>query len=181
MITELDPALIRHSEYDIEVNDTENAELKDANKLVIIPVLERSEIEFRKNKQTLLSILINTIEKIDMVSSLGENLKKESDSALKITLTDADSSNKSITLTVKNKKHTSRIQRQILLLKEAAQDPSVKKSIMSSLNPNLCSLCLENDLFVNFSSVGKLCLGCFEKEYGKILLRTEKPIAEYYG
>jgi hypothetical protein len=142
-------------------------------------VLERSEIEFRKNKQTLLSTLINTIEKIDTVSLLGENFRKESD--LKIDFTDADSSNKSITLTVKNKKHTSIIQRQILLLKEAAQDPSVKKSIMSSPNPNLCSLCLENDFFVNFSSVGKLCLGCFEEEYGKILLQTEKPIVEYYG
>ena len=181
MITEIDPSLVQHSEYDIEVNDSDNIELKSANKLVIIPVLENSELELRRNKQTLLSLPIKAIEKVVTNSIQEVNLNRENGSVLKVIFSDDSSSDKSFTFNVKNKRHTPRIQQQILLLKEAAQDDSVRKAIISSLNPRLCNLCLENDLAFNFSLMGKLCLGCFEKEYGKILLQTEKPIAEYYG
>ena len=181
MITEIDPSLIQHSEYDIEVDDSDNIELKSANKLVIIPVLENGELELRRNKQTLLLLPIKAIEKVVTIPIQEANLKRENGSILKIIFSDDNSSDKSITFNVKNKRHTPRIQQQILLLKEAAQNDSVRKAIISSLNPKLCNLCLENDFAVNFSSKGKLRLGCFEKEYGKILLQTEKPIAEYHG
>jgi hypothetical protein len=133
---EIDPSLIRHSEYDIEVSNTDNLELKNANKLVIIPVLEYSDLEFRRNKQTLLSLPIKTIENIT-ISIPEANLKGDNNPILKITFNDSNSSSKSITLNIKNRKNAPRIQQQILLLKEAAQNDSVRKSIMSSLNPKL--------------------------------------------
>lgn len=125
MIREIDPSLVQHSEYSIEINDTDNIELENANKLVIIPVLEHSDLELRRNKETLLSLPIKSIEKVISISNLEENLKKDKDSVLKITFNDTDSSNKSVTFNVKNKRHVPTIQQQILLLKEAERDSSV--------------------------------------------------------
>jgi hypothetical protein len=51
---------------------------------------------------------------------------------------------------------------------------SNQKNIETTLNPKpiLCQTCHENLFTYEFSSTGKLCVNCFEKEYGKILLQT---------
>ena len=49
----------------------------------------------------------------------------------------------------------------------------------SNLKPKLCHKCLENKSILEFRSMGELCLNCFEKEYGKILLQTSE--AKYDG
>jgi hypothetical protein len=67
----IDSDLVQHSEYDIEVlanNDV--ALVKDARKLVINPTLVPNIIEFKKNKDALLTIPVSDIEKVITASNI---------------------------------------------------------------------------------------------------------------
>lgn len=175
---EINPDLVRHSDYDIEVNDDDGIMLvKDVNKVVVDPTIAENTIEFRKNKNTLLVVPIKDIEDIDVIQNLQTSSGKNLD--ITITFNDNQQNKKSITFRVKNNKYANAIDQQIRLLKDAEGDPSIQKKIKSILNPELCNECMSNKYVFEFRSTGNLCSNCFEDQYGKTLLQTKE--VEYHG
>jgi hypothetical protein len=101
--TAINSDLVNHSEYDIEVNDSDDITLvKDGRKLVIDPTYMGNTIEFRKSKNTLLAIPVKDIEDIDVISNPQTSTK---DSSIKIIFNDNQQNKKPITFKVKNNKH----------------------------------------------------------------------------
>ena len=175
---EINSDLVRHSEYDIEVNDNDDITLvSDAHKLVIDPTFTENAIEFRKSKNTLLVLPVKDIEDIDVIQNLQTSSGKNSD--ITITFNDNQQNKKSITFKVKNNKYVDTIVQQIRLLKDAEGDPSIQKKIKSILNPDLCTKCIKDKYVFEFHSTGNLCLNCFEEQYGKTLLQAKE--VEYHG
>lgn len=114
---------LHHSEYDIESLDNgDNALIKDAHKLIVNPidVEDINIIQFRKNKNSLLTIPIENIEKVISGSNADVNYTKQEAESLiiQITFSDSQQSKKSIFFKVKNKKYVDEIQRQIQLIKD---------------------------------------------------------------
>jgi Short C-terminal domain len=122
------------------------------------------------------------------VSNISGRFGRERDSVIRITFSGLGTTTKrSIIFDVKNIKFVSVIIQQIKLLKDAEESPQLQKAIITKVYPQLCNKCLENELSFEFNSIGKLCLSCFEKEYGKMLLQPqrqthkEEEIAHYNG
>jgi Short C-terminal domain len=172
----INPDLVRHSEYDIEVND-DVALVKHAHKLVITPTYTGSTIEFNKSNNTLLAIAVKDIEDIDIISNLQTSSGKDSD--IKIAFNDNRQNKKSITFKVKNNKHLDVIKQQINLLKRAEVDPFIQKKIKSMLNPELCTVCVNDKYVFEFHPSSKLCPNCFKEQYGQILLHSDA--VDYHG
>ena len=176
--------LIQHSEYEIEVVDNHDVTLvKDARKLVIVPTWSQNAIAFKRNKDTLLTIPISNIDNVIVISNVEDDLKKEKqNSTIQITFSDTVLKIRSLVFTPKNEKDVNIIQQQIKLLKDAEVAPSIQRAIKIVLNPALCNNCVENKYLFELNFGGKLCLSCFEEEYGKILLQTDdKESVEYFG
>src|SRR5690349_19144891 len=74
----INPDLIQHSEYDIELLDNSDITFaKDVNKLVINPTYTQNIIAFKKNKDTLLTIPLRDIDKIVVTANTEHDIKKE--------------------------------------------------------------------------------------------------------
>ena len=68
------------------------------------------------------------------------------------------------------------------LLKDAETNKSSHRAIKTTLNPEVCHTCLENNFSFEFNSKGKLGYNCFVKEFGQILLQTPRgETTEYIG
>src|ERR1041385_3340504 len=79
--------LIRHSEYDIEVKDADDVMLvNDAYKLIIDPSFTENTIEFRKSKNTILTLPVVGIENLEITPGSQTNSTRDSD--IKITFND---------------------------------------------------------------------------------------------
>lgn len=75
------PALVRRSEYDIEIADAGNVpQVKDADTLVVLPIELGNTLQFRKKKgatEPLLQIPIAGIRKIEMVAESEGRFRKK--------------------------------------------------------------------------------------------------------
>lgn len=176
------PELLQQLEYDIEVIESDNVAPQQARKLVISPEYRKNTVQFRKDKDTLLTIPIADVIEILSVSNISGRFGRERNSVIRL----AFYTERSIIFDVKNKKFVNVIEQQIKLLKDAEGNQSLQKGILTTIYPQLCNRCLENILTFEFRSIGKVCLSCFEKEYGRMLLQTEankehEVIYTYYG
>jgi len=178
------PEFLKHLEYDIEVLDSDDTSLLSARKLEVNPEDKQKSLEFRKNKDILLTIPISDIKELTTISGIRGKFGKEKESVVGIVLHSSPvlQNKRFINFDIKNRKHVDLIQQQIEFLKDAETNKSSQTSIKITLNPELCHTCLENTFSVEFNSKGKLCHNCFEKEYGKILLQTPRgETIEYNG
>lgn len=92
---EINSDLIRHSEYDIEVKNTDDVMLvNDAHKLIIDPSFTENTIEFRKGKNTLLTLPAVDIEDLEITPDSQTNSTKDTD--IKIIFNDDQQDKKSI-------------------------------------------------------------------------------------
>ena len=180
------PGLLKHLEYDIEVLGSDDKSLLSARKLLVNPEDKQNSLEFRKNKDILLTIPISDIKELTTISEIRGKFGREKDSVVGITLHSSTvlQNKRFINFDIKNGKHVDLIQQQIELLKKAETNKTSQTAIKIMLNPELCHTCLENNSSFEFYSKGKLCINCFEKEYGKILLQTpigDGKIVNYCG
>jgi hypothetical protein len=139
---------VRHSKYDIEVNDNDGILIKDVNKLVIDPIFAENTIEFRKSKNTLLVVPIKDIEDIEVITNVQTSSGKNSD--IKITFNDNRRNKNSITFKIKNDKYLDAMVQQIHLLKDSEEDPLIQKKIKGILNPELCNNCMKDKYVFKF-------------------------------
>jgi hypothetical protein len=178
------PELLKHLEYDIEVIGSDDTSLLSARRLVINTEDKQNKLEFRKQKDILLTIPISDIEQLSTISDVRGRFGKQKDSVVGITLYSSHTlqNKKFITFDVKNKKNVDLIHQQIALLKDAETNQSSLRAIKTTLYPRICPTCLENSFSFEFNSKGKLCYNCFVKEFGQILLQTPRgETTEYIG
>jgi hypothetical protein len=78
-----------------------------------------------------------------------------------------------------DKKYITLLQEQINVFKDKEINPSIRRTIALAKNSKLCIQCAENKYALEYKSDHNLCLDCFRRNYGKVIL--EAPNAEYYG
>jgi len=78
-----------------------------------------------------------------------------------------------------DKKYIPLLQEQINAFREKQINPSIRRAIALAKNSKLCIQCAENKYALEYKSDHNLCLECFRRNYGKVIL--EAPNAEYYG
>ena len=115
------PGLLKHLEYDIEVLGSDDKSLLSARKLLVNPEDKQNSLEFRKNKDILLTIPISDIKELTTISEIRGKFGREKDSVVGITLHSSTvlQNKRFINFDIKNGKHVDLIQQQIELLKKA--------------------------------------------------------------
>jgi hypothetical protein len=171
------PELLQQLEYDIKVIESDNVASQQARKLVINPEYRKNTIQFRRHKDTLLIIPIADVVKILTVSNIRKRFGRERNSVIRLVFSGLGiTTERSIKFDVKNVRFVNVFVQQIKLLNDAEGNQSLQKAILTTIYLQLCNRCLEKILTFEFRSIGKVCLSCFEKEYGKLLHQTEANI-----
>jgi hypothetical protein len=76
--------LLQQLEYDIEVIESDNVASQQARKLVISPEYRKSTLQFRRDKDTLLTIPIADVVEILSVSNIHGRFGRERNSVIRL-------------------------------------------------------------------------------------------------
>jgi hypothetical protein len=138
------PELLQQLEYDIKVIESDNVASQQARKLVINPEYRKNTIQFRRHKDTLLTIPIADVVKILTVSNIRKRFGRERNSVIRLVFSSLGiTTERSIKFDVKNVRFVNVFVQQIKLLNDAEGNQSLQKAILTTIYPQLCNRCLE--------------------------------------